>query len=149
MALGIDCKPMHGACNKSGCLPEERGVVLDCTGVRAYLEQVGDVMRWIPAYHMLVDRLAKHISSARLNTSVRYMLYAPKYNGVIKKHTKLTFPNTRKALLFINKRTQGNHTQLEQATHVCECMRFPCETTQHTYVKINDRDVRCLLGNLL
>lgn len=66
MALGTYCKSLYSVCSKTGRLPDARCVALDLLDVRGYLEQAGDVIRWVPTDHLLVDSLTTHIPTDTL-----------------------------------------------------------------------------------
>ena len=82
--LGTDCKSLYDVCTKNGSMPEERRVVLDLLDVRESIETVGDQIRWIPTYHMLVDCMTKTMPPDAMIGYMKSMEYAFKYDDVIK-----------------------------------------------------------------
>ena len=96
-ALGTDCKSLYDVCNKSGSLPNERRVALDLLDIRESIEQYGDIIRWIPTDHMLVDCLTKNMHTDMMSQYLTDMVYSLKYDEEIK-DTKRAFAKARKLL---------------------------------------------------
>ena len=68
--------PIYDVCNKTGSIPEERRVAVGLLDARASFEQSGDVTRWTPTDHMLVDSLTKCMPTDLLTNYLRDMTYS-------------------------------------------------------------------------
>ena len=81
---------------KEGSLPDERRVALDLLDVREGIEEIGDKIRWVPTYHMLVDCMTKAMQPDAMLEYLKTGKYAFKYDKEIK-DTKREVAKTRKA----------------------------------------------------
>ena len=96
-ALGTDCRSLYDLCTKNGSMPSEKRVALDLLDVRESMEEMGDIIRWIPTDHMLVDCLTKNMPPDAMLGYMNNMFYAFKYDDVIK-NTKREMAKQRKAI---------------------------------------------------
>ena len=92
--LGTNCKSLYDLCRNTGSLPGERRVVLDLFDVREGMEHLGDLIRWVPTDHMLVDCLTKTMSPDLMLQYLESGVYSFKYDEI--KNTKRAEAKARK-----------------------------------------------------
>ena len=134
-ALGTDCRSLYDVCTKSGSLPEERRVALDIMDIKESIEEMGDQMRWVPTYHMLVDCMTKCMPPDMMLTYLKTMQYAFKYDDVIK-NTKREVAKRRKEL-----REGGNSKHSESNLKHIKDLKLPLEDSEYDDLDQNNVNV--------